>query len=133
MIAFFFKSLCSQQPHRCYTNDLLTSRVIVRRLFGPPKIVLRAFFKFDNTKKRPKSFFLCESLPFLNKLVLHQPLRSYRNKLITCTINVERLFGPYKLFSDFYNVRYYEKKWATSFISLESLLLFREFMFSTTS
>ena len=127
----FFQKTDFSQPLRCYRNDLLTSRVIVRRLFGPSKNHLLSFFKFDNTRKGPKSCFLCEMLPVFHKLLLHHPLRSYRNKLITCTKNVKRLLGPSKLFCDFCHVRYYEKIWATGFFSLERLPFAQKFVFST--
>ena len=64
--------------------------------------------------------------------MLHQPLTSYRSKLITCTTSVKRIFAPQKMFSDFCHVRYYEKKWATRFSSLQSLLFVQKFVFSTT-
>ena len=94
---------------------------ICRKTFWTFKNRPLSFSKFEGTEKVQNLFFFAKYCPFFNKLVLHQPLRSFRKKLITRTINVERLFGPYKLFSDFCHVRYYEKKWATRCYSLESL------------
>ena len=45
----------------------------------------------------------------------------------------QKSFGPYELFSDFCRVRYYEKKRATLFFSLERLPFVQKFVFSTTS
>ena len=64
-IVFFFESLCFQQPFRCYRNDLLTSRVIVGRLFGPSKIVLWAFLN-SMIRKNAKIFFLRNIAFFTN-------------------------------------------------------------------
>ena len=131
MIAFPFKRLCFQQPLKCYRNDLLTSKVVVRTLFGPSKIVLWAFLN-SILRKKANIFFSLRKIAFFHKLALHQPLRSYKNRLLTCTTNVKRFFGPQKMFSDFCHVRYYEKKGAARFSSLESLLFVQNFVFSTT-
>ena len=63
----FFKSLCFQQPisHR---NDLITSTVKVKLLFGPLQIVPWGLSQSITGEKRRPHFFFTEKIAFFQKL-----------------------------------------------------------------
>ena len=59
----FFGNLCFQQLLRCYRNDLITSTVAVKTLYGPSFFFLR-FDILDNTRKLVQKFFFTEKFDF---------------------------------------------------------------------
>ena len=107
---FFWKKLCSQQFHKCYRDDLITSTVIVRKPFGPLQFVpwgLSHSIKGEKQAKifchRKKSFFWKvwfstflgpKNWPFSG---LHKT-----SQIIFWTL--------FKMFHDICHARYHEKK-----------------------
>ena len=90
-VAFFFKSLCFQQPisHR---NDLITSTVKIKLLFGPLQIVPWGLSQSITGEKKKGNFFSSrkrlQGCLFSKNLCFHQPLESLRNDVMTSTVNV---------------------------------------------
>ena len=96
---FFFQKLkfWSQQPLRCCRNDPKSSaaiRICQNTLWTRVNRSLR-FVTPDNAKKyRPKSFLhRKECIFFFEKLCFQQPLRYYRNDLVTSTVIVRSPCG----------------------------------------
>ena len=94
--AFFFQIFfVFKHPLRCYRNDLVTSTVVVKLPFGPLKTVLRGLsYSIMREKRRQNLFFARKSL-FFENICFQQPLRCYRNGLVTPTVIVRTPFGPF--------------------------------------
>ena len=91
----FFQNFFFQQPLRCYRNDLLTSTVIVRILFGPLWIVTWGLSHSIKREKLGQNLFFTGKVAFFfKKLCFQQPRRCYRNDLVTATVIVKKPCGP---------------------------------------
>ena len=85
----FFKSLCFQQPLGSWRNDPLTSTLIVKLPCGTPISCSLTFVLFYNTRKVGENLFFTGKFAFFFKnLCFQQPLGSWRNDLLTSTLNV---------------------------------------------
>ena len=93
-IAFFFQSLCFQQPFRCYRNDLVTSTVIVRSSCGLLWIIPWGLsHSIMQEKIGQKLFFTGKIAFFFQRLCFQQPFRCYRKYLVTSTVVVKKPCG----------------------------------------
>ena len=95
-VCLFFKKLCLQQPLSCYRNDLLTSTVIARIPCGPLKIIRWCVSHSIFWEKIGKNFFFTGKFAFSKIFCFQQPLRCYRNYLLTSTVNARIPCGPFK-------------------------------------
>ena len=92
----FFKNLCFQQPLRCCRNDLTTCTMIVRVPCWPPEETSWGFSYSIKWEKAIKFFLHWKCCLFFKNLCFQQPLRCYRNELITSTVIVKTPFGLLK-------------------------------------
>ena len=116
----FFRSLCFQQPPKCYRKDPITSTLIVKTPVGPLQIVSWGLSLSILREKSPKNFCHREDSLFMKSLVLDF-LGPRKTIILLAQDSSKYLVCPYKFFSDVCRVRYYERRKAKTFFSLESL------------
>ena len=88
----------------------------------------------DNARKRrPKSFLHWKVCFFFQKFVFQQPLRCYRNDLVTCTVFGRIPCRPLQIVPWDFSQSILWKKEAKVFYLLEVLPFFQNFVSSTTS
>ena len=93
--AFFFQSLCFQQPLRFYSNDLVTSTVNVRSPSGPLWIIPWGRSHSIMPEKIGQNLFFTGKIAFFfQSLCFQHPFRFYRNDLVTSTVIVKSPCGP---------------------------------------
>ena len=94
IFAYFFKNLCFQQPLRCYRNDLLTSRVLVRIPCEPFYIVHYDLLQSIMTQNLRQFFFLhWKVCLFFRKIVFSTTSWCYRIIPVTSTVVVKKPCG----------------------------------------
>ena len=70
--AFFFIKLCFQQPLKSWRNDLITSTVFVRIVFGPLKPIPWGLSNSKIWEKKPKFFLNWKYCLFLKNCVFNK-------------------------------------------------------------
>ena len=94
---FFWKKMCFQQPLRSWRNDLSFSTVIVKLASGLIETVTWGLSNSNIREKNwPKTFPHWITCLFFKKSCFQQPLRSWRNDLITSIVIVRLVSGPSK-------------------------------------
>ena len=89
--------MCFQQPLRSWRNDLSFSTVIVKLASGLKKTVTWGLSNSSIREKNwPKTFPHWNTCLFFKELSFQQPLRSWRNDLITSIVSVRLVSGPSK-------------------------------------
>ena len=88
-IAFFFKNSCFQQPLGSWRNDVLTSTLIVTLPCGPLQVVSGSLSCTKIREEVGQNLFTGKIAFFFKNLCFQQPLGSWRNFLITSTLNVK--------------------------------------------
>ena len=91
----FFKKLCFQPAFRCCRNDLVTVTVIVKIPCGPLQTISWGFSHSIMREEIGQNlFFTRKTAFFLKNLCFQQPLRCYRNGLVTSTVFFRIPCGP---------------------------------------
>ena len=131
----FFKKLCFQQPPWSWRNNLCFSTVIVRPTSGLIETVTSGFSNSNIREKTGQKLFLTGKLAFFpKKFCFQQPLRSWRNDLITPIVIVRLVLDPQKPSPEVCQARIYEKKTSQNFFfTWKIAFFFQKVVFSTTS
>ena len=121
----FFKKLCFQQLPWSWRNNLRFSTVIVRPTSGLIETVTSGFSNSNIREKTGQKLFLTGKLAFFSKkFCFQQPLRSWRNDLITPIVIVRLVLDPQKPSPEVCQARIYEKKPVKIFSLLENCPFF---------
>ena len=92
----FWKISC-YRPLRSQRKNFINWKINVKQTFWTIKNCFLTFVMFDIRRKNgPKSFIHREGCLFFKKLCFQQPLKSWRNDLITFKVIVRLVSGPLK-------------------------------------
>ena len=86
---FFFKNLCFQHFLRCYRINLYFHSNLSENFVDIDSLAAEVCHTRECEKKQAKIFSSLESFLFFQNLCFQQPLRCYRNDLVTSTVIVK--------------------------------------------